>query len=1737
MSSRHRVHTRTRRHLNAFAGRTALVMGLVLALAAAMLSTGPSGLLMDPANAAVTVPTPDVLDVDFSAVGPVDHVKGRTVSKAGTPSYAVDPTLKVYTGTYDGTTPSTDALDVADSYTGTPSVLTSVTAECVFKWNGSFAPTDTQNVCSGRNGGGYGLFTQSGKSSITFSAYINGAQKILAYPSQSLTPGTWYDAVGTFDGQSLKLYLNGVLASQTAVTGTLTAPTTTYQGAPVTPQWNLGADWTPKATVGESGAPVTIAASRIWSSALTADEIAELTHRFSLGGTIADTTAPVITTPGSSQILVGSTFNPMTGVSASDNVDGDLTASVKHTGTVDTTTVGQYTLVYSVTDAAGNTGTATRVVNVSTETPMTAEPLFDVDFAADTAIDHVTGKLPKTVFGTPSIAKEAVLDKPAATFDGVDDAYLYDFPQWSQISKKLTVDCTFRLNATLPAEPTHNICASHEAGGYAITITSSKLRWSVYIGGAYRTVTAPVKSNRWYHAALTYDGSVLRGFLDGVEVDDIAVAGTVGLPSSTARNIAIGADTASSNRVSDFADVTVSRNQVWDEVAEPAQIAALADEALGDRDSAISFGETVPAEGAHVTKSVTFKPAINNQGNATDWTYLLDGAAIQPGQHIGGIAAGSHTITISATDVFGTPISHEIHFTSDDLPMPGTSGTNQGNGTVQLSAVATDPDDKDVTVTFRKATAQAAEGGMQGVVQSVPSSLEFTYTDDKRVDGTLVPDDKTADTSSTTDVPFQRFDITASGTSKGRRIDWSGVVDPERTVSLRVWNLATSQWDVIGQTRGSADGNTSISGVVSSEHVDAASTPAVVHVLVLAEDPFADDLSDRTAAAAADKDHFDTATDDSSDGTDGKHQFSFVHWTDPQYINAGAARTEDPSVGGVSLPNVGALTTWPHVDGATESLDEAAVWAASYQGAVDWTAKNAKSQRIAWAALTGDMAQNYNYDNQAKDGAGNLLYPGAPEQFAAELRFARKTVSKIKSAKIPYQVIAGNHDNLNGSNDTPFADTFKASDFYDESKDWGTDWVSKASYHTMDEDPNVTGTPSGPGTNGQGASSQNNYELFSAGGLDFVSVGLAYGVTSEEAEWARKVFAKYRDRNGILTTHSYLNASGNPDGREATMTTDGSALYNATVATSPNVFLVLAGHVHGVGTNLKKGVGATVDKKHNVVELLADYQNYRMSASRVFTTKRCTDLGVPCRWGTLNGESALDIDNDGSYDHLATDELWFGASFLRLLQFNTKSSTMSVDTYSPFLDEYGNYPNDDLKRYNASSENFTVPVDLTSRRTSFSTDSLVLSTPTSTVIANPVTVPSGTVASVDWSRLVPGQLYSWTAGTTGDADFGGVFVATEAGAGPGWKAPVLQVPGHATVDEGASFDPLKGVTATDDLDGDLTAGVTVTGWPGATPAPGTYELIYTVTDSWSNQTQASRTVTVKKVVVPPRVTTQVQADDVSMRQGDTLSLSALVSPSAASGTVSFSLVDSEQELLCQGKVTSGTARCELSGVMLAPGTYHGVAKLVGDEGFGDSEGTFTLTVAPKAATTVSGSASAWRYGQTGRVQVTVTGGSVPTGVVELTDARRWVGMAVLAGGSADIAIARTTLTPGRHTLTATYAGDGTHAASRVPVTVTVTKAKGPKPTMRVAKNSTSKAKGRAAVIVATPSGLRTPTGKVRITYKKNGSTIVRAVTLRGGKANISIPRLAKGKWRVSVKYLGSSVYGTRQRDLTLRVKK
>lgn len=78
-----------------------------------------------------------------------------------------------------------------------------------------------------------------------------------------------------------------------------------------------------------------------------------------------DTTAPEITLLGGDSVTVqaGSDYEEL-GYTATDNVDGDLTAFVEVTGEYDKYLPGTYSMTYTVTDAHGNTATVVREVVV-----------------------------------------------------------------------------------------------------------------------------------------------------------------------------------------------------------------------------------------------------------------------------------------------------------------------------------------------------------------------------------------------------------------------------------------------------------------------------------------------------------------------------------------------------------------------------------------------------------------------------------------------------------------------------------------------------------------------------------------------------------------------------------------------------------------------------------------------------------------------------------------------------------------------------------------------------------------------------------------------------------------------------------------------------------------------------------------------------------------------------------------------------------------------------------------------------------------------------------------------------------------------------------------------------------------------------------------------------------------------------------------------------------------------------
>lgn len=98
----------------------------------------------------------------------------------------------------------------------------------------------------------------------------------------------------------------------------------------------------------------------------------EMQRQLIYGGTTSPetNTAPTISGVTDKQLYIGDAFNPLTGITAFDKEDGDLTSKITITGSVDTSKAGLYPLNYSVADSKGLTTTAkANITVVESSTP------------------------------------------------------------------------------------------------------------------------------------------------------------------------------------------------------------------------------------------------------------------------------------------------------------------------------------------------------------------------------------------------------------------------------------------------------------------------------------------------------------------------------------------------------------------------------------------------------------------------------------------------------------------------------------------------------------------------------------------------------------------------------------------------------------------------------------------------------------------------------------------------------------------------------------------------------------------------------------------------------------------------------------------------------------------------------------------------------------------------------------------------------------------------------------------------------------------------------------------------------------------------------------------------------------------------------------------------------------------------------------------------------------------------
>lgn len=225
------------------------------------------GLESDPLTARVitsavnTTVKADVLDVVFQEDGTaVNKVNGETLSVNGAPTVTYNEEQGRYVASFDG---SDDAYSFDGIHNWYDVMSNALTLEAYAYLEET--PTESYvNVVSNQQSGGFG-FTYKSDGKMYF--YCMAGSDAYTCPGAQVQTGKWIHLVGTYDGEAVRLYVDGELVSEEAASGELVYPAHSARFMA------LGADSAVLKYASFFNGD--IATAKVYTEALTAEQVAE----------------------------------------------------------------------------------------------------------------------------------------------------------------------------------------------------------------------------------------------------------------------------------------------------------------------------------------------------------------------------------------------------------------------------------------------------------------------------------------------------------------------------------------------------------------------------------------------------------------------------------------------------------------------------------------------------------------------------------------------------------------------------------------------------------------------------------------------------------------------------------------------------------------------------------------------------------------------------------------------------------------------------------------------------------------------------------------------------------------------------------------------------------------------------------------------------------------------------------------------------------------------------------------------------------------------------------------------------------------------------------------------------------------------------------------------------------------------------------------------------------------------
>ncbi|SDI49507.1 LamG-like jellyroll fold domain-containing protein, partial [Winogradskyella thalassocola] len=175
-------------------------------------------------------------------------------------------------------------------------------------------------------------------------------------------------------------------------------------------------------------------------------------------------------------------------------------------------------------------------------------------------------------------------------FDGGDD-YINFGNNYNLDNTNFSVEAWIKTNNTTG---TKTIFSKRDgtstASGYDLSLVDDRLYFR-YNGSTNVIANQPINSNKWYHVAVTFDGSNYTLYIDGFVVRTRAGS----TPATNANKALVGAMDRSDNSPINYFDGKIDEVRIWDTELSQAQIREMMNQEI-KQDGSNVMGEVIPLE-------------------------------------------------------------------------------------------------------------------------------------------------------------------------------------------------------------------------------------------------------------------------------------------------------------------------------------------------------------------------------------------------------------------------------------------------------------------------------------------------------------------------------------------------------------------------------------------------------------------------------------------------------------------------------------------------------------------------------------------------------------------------------------------------------------------------------------------------------------------------------------------------------------------------------------------------------------------------------------------------------------------------------------------------------------------------------------------------------------------------------------------------------------------------------------